>query len=249
MKWTQKAAAIVAAIFVWQAIAMLLNHKILLASPVDVVGALGDLLFQPAFYQAVLFSLGRIIGGFLLAFVLGSILAILCAQYPVFRIVLWPYMAVIKATPVASVIILLLVWFSSRNISIIVSMMMVLPVVYTNVYTGICSLDEKLEEMADMYEIKPVTRFLHIRLGQLRKSLLACVEIGVSMAVKAGVAAEVIGVPACSIGRGLYDAKIYLATPQLFAWTAVLVSCSVVLEKGMVQLMRAVMDWPRKGLL
>lgn len=235
-KWTQKAAALTAAVFVWQIAAMLLDQKILLASPLDVVVVLKELLFTVVFWKTIGFSMGRILLGFFLALFLGIGLAVLAGKCRGIKILLWPYLAVMKATPVASTIILLLIWVSSRNISIPVCFCMVFPVVYTNLLTGIENLDPKLEEMAQVYEIKGIHRFLYIHMTQLKKYLIASVEIGCAMAVKSGIAAEVIGIPAGSIGRQLYDAKIYLATPELFAWTIVLILISIVLEKGIVRL-------------
>lgn len=228
--WGQRAAAITAAVFVWQIAAVLLDQTILLASPVDVLKVLLKLVVTVDFWVTVLFSMGRIMYGFALAMFAGMLLAFFSAKCRTVKLMLWPYLSVMKATPVASVIILLLVWFSSRNISILVSLFMVFPVVYTNILTGIEHLDPKMEEMADVFEIRGLDRFLYIHLGQMRPYLTACVEIGVAMAVKSGIAAEVIGIPAGSIGRQLYDAKIYLATPELFAWTFALIVCSVILE-------------------
>ena len=47
---------------------------------------------------------------------------------------------------------------------------------------------------------------------------------------KACIAAEVICTPNGSIGQGIYNAKIYLETPSLFAWTAAVILLSVLLE-------------------
>ena len=53
------------------------------------------------------------------------------------------------------------------------------------------------------------------------------------MAFKSGIAAEVIGVPDFSIGANLYEAKIYLDTASLFAWTlAAGAACASIPESG-----------------
>ena len=51
------------------------------------------------------------------------------------------------------------------------------------------------------------------------------------MGFKSGIAAEVIGVPDGSIGEGLYLAKIYLSTAELFAWTFMIIVVSTLFEK------------------
>ena len=54
---------------------------------------------------------------------------------------------------------------------------------------------------------------------------------GIGLAWKAGIAAEVICSPNSAIGSRLYDSKIYLETPELFAWTATVVVLSILIEK------------------
>lgn len=43
--------------------------------------------------------------------------------------------------------------------------------------------------------------------------------------------AEVIGIPTGSIGEKLYKSKVYLETPDLFAWTIVIIFVSMTFEK------------------
>ena len=234
----EKAAAIAVALLVWQIVAMLLDQSILLASPTEVVTALGQLLISSDFLRTVWFSFSRIALGFLLGFCAASVFAVLSARFHIVEVLLWPYIAVIKATPVASFIILCLVWLTSRNLSVFICFLIVFPTVYTNLLAGIRNRSLSLAEMAALYEIPLGKRLLALDLPQLRPYLLSALELSIGMAWKAGVAAEVIGTPAGSIGKMLYTAKIYLATPELFAWSIVVVIVSVLFEKTLVGLCR-----------
>ena len=62
------------------------------------------------------------------------------------------------------------------------------------------------------------------------------------MSWKSGVAAEVIGVAAGSIGEKLYESKVYFLTSDLLAWTVVIVLVSVLFEKAFLRLMKAAFD-------
>ncbi|MCM1106107.1 MAG: ABC transporter permease subunit [Blautia sp.] len=228
----EKAVAVATALLVWQFISMLLNQRILLASPLDVAKALAELIPSTDFLKTVWFSFSRIAAGFFLGLAVGCICAACSARFHIAEVLLWPYMAVIKATPVASFIILSLVWLTPRKLSVFISFLIVLPVIYTNLLAGLKSRKPELAEMAKLYEIPIAKRFLAIDLPQLRPYLLSALELSLGMAWKAGVAAEVIGTPAGSIGKMLYNAKIYLATPELFAWSIVVVVVSVVFEKA-----------------
>ena len=176
-------------ITIWQFASMYLGQEILLASPVSVVRKLFELSFTGNFWQSVGFSFVRIVTGFLLAMFLGIFLAVLAYWSKTVEILIAPVIAVVKSTPVASFIILCLIWIPSRNLSVFISFLMVLPY------------------------------------------FLSACRLSLGMCWKAGVAAEVIGVPSGSIGEKLYNAKIYLNIPDLFAWTIVIIVISFVFEK------------------
>ena len=223
-----------AAIFwigIWQIASMWLGQEILLASPASVIRKLGELAVTADFWKSILFSFERLVLGFLLALILGGIFAVLSSLFRALIILLEPLVTVIKSTPVASFIILCLIWIPSRNLSVFISFLMVLPVVYTNLLEGIERTDRKLLEMAEVFGVGPARRICYIYLSQILPYLLTACRLALGLCWKAGVAAEVIGVPTGSIGEKLYHAKIYLNTPDLFAWTIVIIVISFLFEK------------------
>ena len=151
---------------------------------------------------------------------------------------LWPVMSVIKSTPVASFIILCLIAMSSKNLSVFISFLMVLPIVYTNVLQGLLATDRKLMEMAGVFKMSWFTQLLYIYLPQVKPYLISACSLSLGIAWKSGVAAEVIGIPDGSIGERLYQAKVYLNSPELFAWTVVVIAVSIAFEKIFMLLLR-----------
>lgn len=239
----QKAGAVLFWLFAWQAASMALKQEILLASPVSVAVRLGGLLMEFYFWGAVAFSFFRIVAGFLLALVLGIVLAVVSFRSKIAAVLVNPLMTVIKSTPVASFIILCLIWIPSRNLSVFISFLMVLPVIYTNILEGIKKTDKKLLEMAQVFQIPLSRRVMYIYLSQILPYLMSACTVSLGLCWKAGVAAEVIGVPAGSIGEKLYHAKIYLDTPDLFAWTIVIIAVSFAFEKCFLFLLRSGIGW------
>jgi len=205
-------------IMVWQLTSMWLKQEILLASPVSVIKRLTELIVMGDFWKSVVFSFVRIILGFSLALILGTVL-------------MEPLIMGIKATPVASFIILCLIWIPSRNLSVFISFLMVFPVVYTNILEGIRQTDKQLLEMADSFGAGVGKKLQFIYLSQVMPYAVTACKLGLGLCWKAGIAAEVIGIPAGSIGEKLYKAKVYLETPDLFAWTIVIIAVSVGFEK------------------
>ena len=218
-------------ILIWQGLSVYIGHEILLASPVSVFHKLAQLVLETSFWQSVLFSLQRIVAGFLLATVSGVLFAALAARFQLIEEFLAPAILIFKATPVASFTILVLIWVSSRNLSVLISFLMVLPIVYTNVLNGIRNIDSMLLEMADVFKIPKYRRVVYIYVSQVLPFFQSACLVGLGLCWKAGIAAEVIGIPNGSIGEKLYMAKIYLATPDLFAWTLTIIIISVVFER------------------
>lgn len=235
-----KIGAVLFWLLLWQLASMGLKQEILLASPVSVAGKLGQLVFTAEFWTSVFFSFIRIVSGFLLALVLGILLAALASRFRMFSVLLQPLITVIKSTPVASFIILCLVWIPSRNLSVFISFLMVLPVIYTNISQGIQDTDQKLLEMAEVFSIGTGKKIVYIYVSQVLPYLLSGCSLALGLCWKAGTAAEVIGVPAGSIGEKLYHAKIYLNTPDLFAWTIVIIGVSYLFEKCFLLMLGAI---------
>ena len=130
-------------IAVWQIASMIVDKEMLLASPFAVTGALIELVGKNIFWKSIFNSFFKIISGFCLAIVFGTLLAIMSYVNILLKELISPFMKIIKATPVASFIILAFLWVSSTNLSILISFLMVLPVIYSNVLQGLHSTDPK----------------------------------------------------------------------------------------------------------
>ena len=219
-------------LIVWQLGAMALGQEILLVSPVSVLLRLLELIPHWDFWGAILFSFWRITLGFLLACLAGTALGVLSSRFGPVRDLAAPLMGVIKSIPVASFVILVLIWVPSRNRSVVISFLMVTPIVYSNVLGGISSMDKKLTEMADVFEVPFPRRLRYLYLPQVAPFFRSACAVGLGLCWKAGVAAEVIGLPDGSIGERPYEAKVYLNTPDLFAWTLTIVALSVLCERA-----------------
>lgn len=229
-------------LFVWHIVSVAVDSEIVLVSPLSVLQTLWTVLRDPSFLATVGYSASRILGGFFIAMALGVTLAWVSSRLWVVETLLRPITAVIKATPVASFIILVLLWFSSRNLSMIISMLMVFPVIYTNTLKGIQSADKKLLEMARVFHMSATRRLLYIYLPAVLPFFVSACSVSLGLCWKSGIAAEVIGVPGGSIGELLYNAKIFLQTGELLAWTVVIVAVSVLFEKLFMFLLKRLVE-------
>lgn len=219
----------------WQGAAMALaaafpHGELLLASPVSALVRLVSLAGTGAFWAAVGRSAAAILGGFVLSCVLAIALAALSARFRAVGELLAPLVAAVKAVPVVSFIILALVWLDSDSLALFISALMVFPPIYLNVLAGIGAADRHLLEMARVFRVPFRRQLWGIWLPAVLPYFRSAASLALGLCWKAGVAAEVIGLPAGTVGERLYTAKVYFQTPDLFAWTAVIVAVSVAFE-------------------
>ncbi len=218
-------------LMLWQLLAMRLNSKILIASPIEVVGRLAALAREKVFWGSILHSMARILLGFVLGLSSGCVLALAAGKVRFIRRLFAPLVSVMKSIPVASFTILALIWVGSKNLSVFVSFVISVPIVFSNMMEGIDSLDPKLREMARVFRIPAHKRFAGVYLSQLLPYFRSASRLAMGLCWKSGVAAEVIGLPNNSIGEMLYESKVYLETADLFAWTVTIVLLSFLCEK------------------
>lgn len=218
-------------LLLWQIISLAVNSEVLVPAPLTVFKRLAFLIKTSAFWLAVGKSVLRIFSGLVLGVVLGIIFACLCRIFAANRL-LSPVKTVIKATPVVSFIMLAWVWLKRDSIPVFISMLIVIPVVWQNTETGISGVDKKLKEFARAYGLTGFKAVKHIYIPSVKPYFTSALCTSAGLVWKAGVAAEVLCQPKNSIGANLYNAKNILETADVFAWTAVVIIISVILEKA-----------------
>lgn len=207
------------------------GNELLLPYPHTVIRSLGNLWLRSEFLASVLRTLARIIGGLLIGIAAGSVLAVLTCCSAWLDSLLAPAIRVIRATPVTSFILLILLWTGRENVPVIISALMVIPVIWENLTQGIRSTDTHLLEMARAYRFSLIKTVILIYLPSIRPYFTAAATTAMGLAWKSGVAAEVLCLPKFAMGTQIYQSKLYLEVPDLFAWTLIVVLMSILLEK------------------
>ena len=219
---------------VWAVGAALVDKAVLLPSPVSVFARIFGLMTEMQFWKIVLLSLLRMMEGIVIAIICGVLLGFFTCRYHWLEALLSPLLTVIKVTPVASFILLALIWIGRDVVPALIAGMIVLPVVWTNISTGLRQTDQGLLEMARVYRVSPRITLRRIVIPSVMPYFLSAVQTGVGIGWKAGVAAEVLTVPTYAIGKMIYESKLYLETTDLFAWSLVVIVISLLIEKLMM---------------
>lgn len=237
----KKPAILLVWLFLWQLASQWIGHELLLVSPVRTVETLLQLMQRQEFWQSIGRSLLCSMSAFLLALLVGGALAALGWRFSLLHAFLSVPLNIMRATPVVSFIILILLWVSNQYASVACAFIMVMPIVYSNVYQGFRNIDEKLLEVGQLFGLSRRRQIVQIYIPSLKPALLATCTVGIGFCWKSAVAAEVIGLPRHTIGFHLHNAKVYLETPELFAWTLTVVVLSVCIEKLVLRLLRQVL--------
>lgn len=236
----KKVLIILGWILVWQIGAILVNNKILLVGPLQVLSALFFMLQKSAFWTSLTFTMSRIILGTIAGMLSGILFAWISYQKPLIKDILQPVVLFLKAVPVVSFIVLILIAFGNTILSLLISLIVVFPIFYINTLEGLLHTDIKMLELAEVFEIKPLSKIKVIYFRSVYPYLLSALELACGMAIKSGIAAEVIGQARNTIGNNIYQSKIYFSTDELLAWTFVVLLLSWLYEKILLILFRKV---------
>ena len=223
---------------VWALAAWAMDKPLLLPSPVQVLRCMGQLAVTSAFWKITLISIGRILLGLALGIGLGALLAVLTELSPLLHTLISPAMTAMQATPVASFAILVLIWVDRDFVPVLICCMMALPVIWGGVSGGIRSTGPQLLEMAKVFRLSRYTKLRRIFLPSVLPFFRTACASALSLGWKAGIAAEVLTVPKMSIGRMISESKLYLLTPELFAWTLTVIILSLLLQGIMLRLLK-----------
>lgn len=217
-------------IAIWQILSLVINNYIMFVGPYETLLVLFNLVQTSDFWISILNTLLRIACGYLIGICLGILISSLSYRFKFLDEFLSPALTIMKAVPVASFVVIFLIWMGNKNLSIIVSSMIVFPIIYSSTLTGLKNVNNKMIEMAKIYRIGFVDKIKYLYYPEIREQLKTSLVLSSGMSWKSGVAAEVIAQPLLTIGNNMYISKVYLETDRLFAWTVVIIAISKLFE-------------------
>ena len=234
------AAGAVAAFWLaaWMLVAALVAQPLILPGPGAVALALLRLICDAGTWAILAGSGARILGGLALAAVCGGVLAGISSRSRAFAHLVAPALSFVKATPVACVVVLLLIWLGSARVSIAAVFLMALPGVYFSLVEGLVQVNKPLEQMFRLHGVRGWRLFCANTWREVLPFVLSCARAVIGMGWKAGVAAELIGMAVGTVGERIYQAKLLIETADLLAWTVLVVAASWACERALVWLLQ-----------
>jgi len=218
-------------LLVWEITARIVGIEIILPSASDVIRAFFKIIFTAHFYKTVLLSFLRIFIGFAAGVLTGVALSLLTHYFPLTHAIISPLMTVVRATPVASFIMVIWLMLGSAAAPTAITVLMVTPIIWQNLSNGFGAIDKELNEVCEAYSLSPSKRFRILVAPTLVGYLIPGMITSAGLAWKAGIAAEIIAYTSNSIGKEIFNAKNYLESADMLAWTTVVVLISLIFEQ------------------
>ena len=234
-------AVIIIWVLIWEAASLIVNQPLYVPSPYDTFSSLLGLVQTSGFWLSILATFYRVALGLAISFVVGCSVAYLSAHARAVESFLSPFVTAVKSTPIMSVIILALVWFKASFVPVFSCILLCFPIFYTNTLSGIKSVDKGYLELSKVFHIRRSRVIREVTLPSIKPYVYSALSISLGFSWKSVVAAEVLSSPKYSMGFNLYATKLYLNTPELFAWTIAIIIVSIIFEKGLKSLL------PKKG--
>ena len=219
-KLIKRLAAVSLWLIIWQIASVMTGLELLLASPVTVLRTLAGMLVTRQFYGILYLSVMHIMSGMLAGCLIGICAGILSAQFDFLK----EWLGIV------------LMWWGSKNVTFIISAMVVIPMITTGVKEGIDNTDNKQIELARVYDMTAFNTFRYVYLTGVYPYITAQLKVAAGMCFKAGISAEIIGLVTGTIGTQMYYAKMYLLSAELFSWSIVVIVVSLVIEKCIIWL-------------
>ena len=234
-------AVVIIWVLIWQAASLIVNQPLYVPSPYDTFSSLLGLVQTSGFWLSILATFYRVALGLTISFVVGCSVAYLSAHAKAVESFLSPFVTAVKSTPIMSVIILALVWFKASFVPVFSCILLCFPIFYTNTLSGIKSVDKGYLELSKVFHVRRSRVIREVTLPSIKPYVYSALSISLGFSWKSVVAAEVLSSPKYSMGFNLYATKLYLNTPELFAWTIAIIIVSIIFEKGLKSLL------PKKG--
>lgn len=240
MKIKKKTALISvgALLILWQGMSMQIDYSFVLPSPYEVFCAMLALPFKQLFYTAVGATLLRSLIGLLAAFLLAGLLAAASWKQEWLRELFAPILLLMRSIPNISVIVLILYWCPRSISSILISFFILFPMIYQALFEALKEIDRTYLNVLRVYPKRRWDAVGRVYLPLLRPAISAASCSGISLSLKVGVMAEILGQVSQGIGRQMQLARVNLDLVAVLAWTGWIIILLFVFDRLLQRLVR-----------
>jgi len=238
----KKSVILLCWLVIWEVAALWIHNRFLLVTPVVALKTLLQDACTLLFWKSVGISFLRIAGGFFLALLLGIFIAGISYRRKAVGEFLSPMLQLLKAIPMVSFVVLLLIWWGANWLPFAISFLVSFTSIAITTKEGLEGTTKQQREVFGLYRIPFWTKLFYLYRYSVGPYLRTTLKTTVGTCFRAGVAAEVIGMVDDSMGGAIYFSKISFDTGELFAWTFVIVVLSYGFERSVLWLFEKYME-------
>jgi NitT/TauT family transport system permease protein len=234
-------AAVLALVIIWKVVSLIVASEILLPSPEVTLKEVIRISQSNDFINAVLRTTYRSLVGFGIAFFSAMLLAVLANFWKPLSYLLNPLVLLTKTTPTMSIILLALIWFTTETAPVLIGFLVIFPILYANISTGLKNVDNKLVQMSELFKVSRKSMVNELYIPSVVPYLLSASSTAIALNLKVIIAAEVLSQPKYAIGTAMQLEKIYLNTAGVFAWTLVAIILSAIFD-GCIHVIKILLE-------
>lgn len=210
-------------ILLWQVIAIIIDNRVLLPSFFNVLESIIDIVVDNIFINIIYGSISRAILSFFISVCVAIILGIISYYSNFIYNLLYPIILVVKSVPTMALIVLLLIWTSKNYAPIIIGIIIAFPIFYEVVINGLINIDERLNKLCNVYNVKRRDKILGIVLPSVILEIGKVFSSTLSLIFKVVISGEIYSQPLYGIGSIIQIEKMNLNTNYVMAWMFIIV--------------------------
>lgn len=210
-------------VLLWIIVGELVDNSIKLPSFFDVIIYMKDLLFDFKFYEAFAYTFIRSMFGLIFALVMAIIFGLFSGLNSKFDEYFTPIYTILKSIPNVSYILIVLIWTNSAFATCAISFMVMFPMAYANVYSGIKNIEQEYIDVLRLYSPNLLYAIFHVYLPLIQNYIYASISNGIGLTFKVGIMAEILGSVSPGLGRQFQLCRINVDMVGIFAWTVWLI--------------------------
>jgi NitT/TauT family transport system permease protein len=233
----------IAFLAIWKVIAMASTS--LVPAPEETASTFISIISTRTTINDLYTTASRGIAGFFIAFALALVLGILAGLRSGFYSFFTPFVVVFRSTPVVAFILLLLIWFDTSLVPVIIAFITMFPIIYTNTTQGIQAVDGDLKEMMQVYQLSGKQRLQSVYMPSISAFLFSGAATAMGFGWRAIIIGEVLSQPAWGIGARMREAYGYFEVKELISWTIIAILLSLAFELALLRLEKHILRWKK----
>jgi NitT/TauT family transport system permease protein len=228
---------------IWYLCSKIPGVSSILVGPDKVLKALVDEFLAGRLQKNVGMSLFRVLGGFLIAFVVALPVAFLMGWYKTFRSMVEPWIQFFKTIPPIALIPLVIVAMGigeKAKLSVIFFTSFLVMVV--TIYQGVKNVDFTLIKAAYTFGAKDRNVFFDVIVPASFPYILVAIRLGISTALTTLIASELTGT-SVGLGNMIQEASLYFRMDLVLGGIAVIGTIGFTLDKLILYLEKKLTGW------